>query len=98
MTGVSSSTGSIPTLIGDLTRDYQTSGGWSVTAERVVLYTSKYIHLVQVQKSFNGDVRRDGMHHAKNCGDKEIPLEILSRILAQIPLPIHNSGKGYTHV
>ena len=33
---------------------------------------------------------RDGMHHAKNCGHKEIPLAILSRILAQAcetPLP-----------
>ena len=26
---------------------------------------------------------RDGMHHAKNRGNKEIPLAILSRILAQ---------------
>ena len=33
---------------------------------------------------------RDGMHHAKNRGNKEIPLAILSRILAQScvsPLP-----------
>ena len=33
---------------------------------------------------------RDGMHHAKNCGNKVIPLAILSRILAQscvTPLP-----------
>ena len=30
-----------------------------------------------------GCIRRDGMHHANNCGNKEIPLEILSRILAQ---------------
>ena len=37
-----------------------------------------------------GCIRRDGMHHAKNRGNKEIPLAILSRILAQshvIPLP-----------
>ena len=37
------------------------------------------------------------MHHAKNCGNKEIPLAILSRILAQsclTPPYIHNSGKG----
>ena len=26
---------------------------------------------------------RDGMHHAKNRGNKETPLAILSRILAQ---------------
>ena len=38
----------------------------------------KYVE--QVQKSFNMDV---GMHHAKNRGNKEIPLAILSRILAQ---------------
>ena len=31
------------------------------------------------------------MHHAKNRGNKVIPLAILSRILA------HNSGKGVTH-
>ena len=31
-------------------------------------------------KRMNMDV---GMHHAKNCGNKEIPLAILSRILAQ---------------
>ena len=35
---------------------------------------------IQVQKSFNMDV---GIHHAKNRGNKEIPLAILSRILAQ---------------
>ena len=37
-------------------------------------------YVEQVQKSFNMDV---GMHHAKNRGNKEIPLAILSRILAQ---------------
>ena len=36
--------------------------------------------IIQVQKSFNMDV---GMHHVKNRGNKEIPLTILSRILAQ---------------
>ena len=33
---------------------------------------------------------RDGMHHAKNRGNKEIPLAIVSRILAQscvTPMP-----------
>ena len=33
---------------------------------------------------------RDGMNHAKNCGNKEIPPAILTRILAQscvTPLP-----------
>ena len=36
------------------------------------------------------------MHHVKNRGNKEIPLAILSRILAHscITLPYINSGKG----
>ena len=36
------------------------------------------------------------MHHAKNPGNKEIPLAILSRILAQscVTLPYIYSGKG----
>ena len=50
------------------------------------MFHDSYINLVlvyyyiQVQKSFNMDV---GKHHAKNLGNKEIPLAILSRILAQ---------------
>ena len=47
----------------------------------VAAFAQKYVE--QVQKSFNGDVYRDGMHHAKNRGNKVIPLAILSRILAQ---------------
>ena len=39
--------------------------------------------------------RRDGMHYAKNCGNKENPLAILSRILASTnPLPEY-VGRGY---
>ena len=41
--------------------------------------SSHSLSYIQVQKSFkNMDV---GMHHAKNRGNKEIPLAILSRIL-----------------
>ena len=36
-----------------------------------------------MQKSFIEWGCWDGMHHAKNLGNKEIPLAILSRILAQ---------------
>ena len=36
-----------------------------------------------VQESLNEWGCRDGMHHAKNRGNKEIPLAILSRILPQ---------------
>ena len=45
-------------------------------------------YILQVPKSFSMNV---GMHHANNRGYKEIPLAILSRILAQSyvanPLP-----------
>ena len=37
------------------------------------------------------------MHHAKNCGNEEVPVAILSRILAQsciTPPYIRSSGKG----
>ena len=39
---------------------------------------------------------RDEMHHAKNHGNKEIPLALLSRILAQscVTPPYICSGKG----
>ena len=56
----------------------------------------KYVE--QVQISFNWGCR-DGLHHAKNRGNKVIPLAILSRILAQScvtpPYIIH--AKGVTH-
>ena len=52
----------------------------------------KYVE--EVQKSLNMDV---GMHHAKNRGNKEIPLAILSRILAQscVTPPYIVQAKGY---
>ena len=39
---------------------------------------------------------RDGMHHAKNHGNKEIPLAILSRILAKscVTLCLNYVGRG----
>ena len=50
-----------------------------------------------VQKSLNMDV---GMHHAKNRGNKEIPLAILSRILAQscVTPPYIIQAKGYASI
>ena len=45
-----------------------------------LLEIMRYLYIIQVQKPLNMDV---GMHHAKNRGNKEIPLAILSRILAQ---------------
>ena len=46
------------------------------------------------------DVYRDGTDHTKHCGNKEIPLAILSMIQAQScvskTLPDYYVGIGYT--
>ena len=57
------------------------------------LYSQMYMYnYIQVQKSFNMDV---GMHHAKNRGNKEISLALLSRILAQscVTLCLNYAGR-----
>ena len=40
------------------------------------------LYILQVHKSFNGMTGDVGMNHVKNCGNKRVPLEILSRVLA----------------
>ena len=54
----------------------------SPASQPIVLRQARffYIYIYKSVKIIQLDV---GMHHAKNCGNKESPLAILSRILAQ---------------
>ena len=54
--------------------------------------TSKYTSAKIIQLNEWGC--RDGMHRVKNRGDKEIPLAILSRILAQSCITLYLTLMG----
>ena len=53
--------------------------------------------IIQVEKSFNRMNMDVGMHHANNRGNKDVPLAILSRVLAQscVTLCLNCLGRGY---